>query len=43
MPTAPTDTRAVFSAQMPNHVWVNRRSKCLSVGGRWNHSGNFML
>ncbi len=34
MPTAPTATRAVFRAQAPNQVWLNRRSKCLSVGGR---------
>jgi hypothetical protein len=43
MTTAPTDTSAVFIAQTLNHVWLNSRSKCLSVGGTSNHSGNFML
>jgi hypothetical protein len=38
--TTASDTIAVLRTHVPNHVWVNRRRKCLSVGGRWNHSGN---
>ena len=40
--TTATDTSAVLTTQAPNHVWVNSRSKCFKVGGRWNHSGNCM-
>jgi multiple sugar transport system permease protein len=38
--TVSTETSVVLITHVPNHVWVNSRRKCLSVGGWWNHSGN---
>jgi hypothetical protein len=33
MATTHTETDAVLTNHVANHVWVNSRWKCLSVGG----------